>query len=125
VALAEPGDRYAFVRTVRSVIDLTGQAVSAHDRLYLSSRLPTLIVWGGRDRIIPVHHATLAHEAIPGSRLVLFDRSGHFPHAEEPERFARELLAFVESTEPMHPDEQEWREALTAGDPTADRRVTP
>ena len=104
-ALTEPENRQPFVRTLRSVIDVNGQAVSAHDRLYLAARLPTLIVWGRRDHIIPPGHADAAHEAIPGSRLVIFERAGHFPHVEEPAAFVEAVTDFVESTEPMHLDE--------------------
>ena len=117
VTLTEPGNRHAFVRTLRSVVDLAGQTVSAHDRLYLASRLPTLVIWGGRDRIIPVTHATAAHEVMPGSRLEIFERSGHFPHAEEPERFVTAVLDFVAATEPMHVDMGEWHRTLSAGPP--------
>src|SRR4051812_25468926 len=59
----------AFVHTIRSVIDVAGQRVSARDRLYLAQEVPTLIVWGDRDRVIPVGHAHVAHDLIPGSRL--------------------------------------------------------
>jgi pimeloyl-ACP methyl ester carboxylesterase len=115
VTLTEPGNRHAFVRTLRSVVDLAGQTVSAHDRLYLATQLPTLIIWGGRDRIIPVTHATAAHEAMPGSRLEVFEQSGHFPQAEEPDRFVTTVFDFVETTEPMHIDMDEWRRTLSAG----------
>jgi pimeloyl-ACP methyl ester carboxylesterase len=118
VSLTEPGNRHAFMRTLHSVIDRSGQTVSAHDRLYLASRLPTMIVWGRRDRIIPVEHATAAHRAIPGSRLVIFEASGHFPHTEEPQHFVEVLTEFVKSTEPLHLDEPEWRSRLTTGPPT-------
>jgi pimeloyl-ACP methyl ester carboxylesterase len=77
-----------------------------------------LIVWGGRDRIIPVGHAHAAHEAIPGSQLVIFEGAGHFPHNEEPERFVEVVEQFVDGTEGLQLDEQEWRAILTAG-PTA------
>ncbi len=97
------------------MIDIKGQAVSAHDRLYLTARLPTLIVWGRRDPIIPVEHAFAAARAIPPSRVVIFERSGHFPHADEPELFADTLAEFVATTSPLHLDEQQWRAALTAG----------
>ena len=56
-SLADPANRPSFVRTLRSVVEPGGQSVSAHDRLYLASLLPTLIIWGQRDRIIPVAHA--------------------------------------------------------------------
>ncbi len=48
-SLAEAPNRQAFVRTMRGVIDVGGQTVSATDRLYLAARVPTLIVWGDRD----------------------------------------------------------------------------
>jgi pimeloyl-ACP methyl ester carboxylesterase len=100
VTLTEPGNRHAFMRTLRSVVDIAGQTVSAHDRLYLASRLPTLVIWGGRDRIIPVAHAIAAHEALPGSQLEIFERSGHFPHLTEPDRLARVLRDWVATTPP-------------------------
>jgi pimeloyl-ACP methyl ester carboxylesterase len=103
------------VRTLRSVIDVRGQAVSARDRLYLAAGLPTLIVWGRRDSIIPVEHAFAAAEAIPASRVMIFERSGHFPQADEPELFAETVAEFVATTSPLHLDEQEWRAALTVG----------
>ena len=62
--------------------------------------VPTLIVWGDQDRIIPVQHAHDAHAAIPGSRLEVFEGCGHFVHAEEPARFARVLRQFVATTQP-------------------------
>lgn len=117
VSLTEPETRTAFVRTLRAVIDMSGQTVSAHDRLYLASRLPTLVVWGQRDRIIPVEHAHAAHAAIPNSRLVIFDESGHFPHVEEPEHFVDVVRDFLTTTEPMQLAEPEWRALLTAGPP--------
>ncbi len=117
VSLTEPDNRQSFIRTLRAVVDPRGQAVSAHDRLYLASRVPTLIVWGARDRIIPVGHAMAAHEAIPGSQLVIFEKSGHFPHTEEPEHFVEVIEQFIDGTEALELDEQEWRAMLTAGPP--------
>ena len=115
--LAEIDNRHAFVRTLRSVIDMSGQTVSAHDRLYLSSQVPTLILWGRRDHIIPVEHAVAAHEALANSQLVIFERAGHFPYSEEPDAFVEALTEFVDTTAPMHLEEARWRAALTAGPP--------
>ncbi len=99
-SLTEPRGRAAFFRTLRAVIDVEGQSVSATDRLELAADLPTLIVWGDGDRIIPVDHARRAHAAIPGSRLAVFPRVGHFPHREAPKRFATLVSDFVASTDP-------------------------
>ena len=99
-SLTEPANRDAFVRTVRAVIDTGGQSVSTADRLYLAELVPTLIVWGERDRIIPVSHAYAAHEAIPGSRLEIIEGVGHFPQVEAADRFLDILVDFIETTEP-------------------------
>ncbi len=99
-SLTESANRKAFVRTLRSVIDPGGQSVSAGDRLYLAAPLPTLIVWGEQDTVIPVAHAYAAHEAIPHSRLEVIAGAGHFPHVEDPGRFLEILLDFLETTEP-------------------------
>jgi len=101
-SLTESANRPAFVRTLRGVIDPGGQTVSANDRLYLAAQLPTLIVWGGQDTIIPVSHAYAAHDAIPGSRLEIIPEAGHFPHVEDPEAFLAVLLDFIDTTEPAH-----------------------
>ncbi len=98
-SLAEAGARQAFLHTLRAVIDPRGQRVSATDRLYLAELLPSLVVWGRRDPLIPVSHATIAHETIPGSELKIFE-AGHFPQLEDPIGFAQTLVDFIEETEP-------------------------
>jgi len=99
-SLGDVEARRAFLRTLRAVIDPRGQSVSANDKLYLVAGMPTLIIWGGDDRIIPVEHAHAAHAAIPGSWLEIIDGVGHYPHCEAPERFVDSLTEFIESTRP-------------------------
>ena len=111
-SLTEQENRQAFGRTMRAVIDPGGQTVSAMSRLYLAAHMPTLIVWGENDRIIPVAHAYQAHEAIPNSRLEIMAGVGHFPHAEEPRKFAEILRDFLATTEPGSFTPQERRELL-------------
>lgn len=48
-------------------------------------RVPTLILWGGRDRLIPPEHGELFHRDIAGSRIVVFPELGHVPHEEDPD----------------------------------------
>jgi pimeloyl-ACP methyl ester carboxylesterase len=117
-SLAEADTRKAFFRTLHAVIDLRGQAVTATDRLYLASHVPTLLVWGAQDRIIPVSHAVDAHEAMPGSRLEVFDDVGHFPHCEAPERFVEVLVDFIASTHPAAVSAERWRELIQSAAPT-------
>jgi len=111
-SLSAPDNRQAFVRTLRSVIDPGGQAVSALDRLYLAAAVPTLIVWGESDQIIPVSHAHAAHRAIPGSRLEIMEGVGHFPHVEAPRRFVEVLCEFVDATPPARPTPERLRALL-------------
>ncbi|MFA5883316.1 MAG: alpha/beta fold hydrolase [Acidimicrobiia bacterium] len=111
-ALTETANREAFVRTLRAVIDPGGQSVSASDRLYLTAGMPTLIMWGDRDPIIPVAHAHTAHAAMPGSRLEVFEGVGHFPHLECPDAFVAVLLDFLATTEPADHDPARFRELM-------------
>lgn len=120
-SLTEPENRAAFVRTLRAVIDLGGQTVSATDRLYLTAAVPTLIVWGDRDDIIPVAHAHEAHAQMPGSRLEVLPGVGHFPQSEEPVRFAELLVDFVTSTQPARGDLRHYRELMRARAQETDR----
>ncbi len=113
-SLADPETRTAFVHTLRSVVDVAGQRVSAADRLYLASEIPTLIIWGDRDHIIPVDQGRTTHEAIPGSRLEIFEGTGHFPHCEQPDRFADVLIDFMDTTEPSTTSAAQWRERMVA-----------
>ena len=93
--LADADTRRAFLATTRGVIDPGGQTISAHDHLPMDAQIPTLVVWGTRDRLIPPWHATAAHQAIADSRVVLFEGAGHFPHLDEPERFTQVLGDFM------------------------------
>ncbi len=111
-SLSNAEARSAFIHTLRSVIDPTGQRINACDRLYLASKMPSMIIWGGRDRIIPVAHARPAHEGMPGSRLELFDDAGHFPHLDYPRQFARTLEDFFGETEPARLDTTMMRELV-------------
>lgn len=93
--LADADTRRAFLATTRGVIDPGGQTISAHDHLPMDAQIPTLVIWGTRDRLIPPWHATAAHQAIADSRVVLFEGAGHFPHLDEPERFTQVLGDFM------------------------------
>jgi pimeloyl-ACP methyl ester carboxylesterase len=111
-SLDNAGSRQAFLHTVRAVIEPGGQRVSAQDRLGLAELLPSLIVWGEKDSIIPVEHGKAAHEAMPGSRFEVFPDAGHMPHDTDPERFAELLIEFCETTEPARLTPDHWATAI-------------
>lgn len=112
-SLADPKTRKAFLSTLRSVVDHTGQKVSAADRLYLTAeKLPLLVVWGDRDPIIPLHHAHATGDLLPNARVEVFEGAGHFPHNHQPRRFARLVSEFVDSTVPAELDAATFAESL-------------
>jgi pimeloyl-ACP methyl ester carboxylesterase len=115
LSLNDAEARAAFLHTLRAVIDPSGQRVSGHDRLYLAQDLPTLLVWGERDPIIPAAHGAAAHAGMPGSRYELFERSGHFPHLDDPVRFAELLREFVAGNEPAKLDAETLRARIRTG----------
>jgi pimeloyl-ACP methyl ester carboxylesterase len=115
-SLDNAGSRQAFLHTVRAVIEPSGQRVSAQDRLSLAGLLPSLIVWGERDSIIPIEHGVAAHEAMPGSRFEVFPDAGHMPHDADPERFAELLIDFCATTDAAELTPDHWRPLMTGDD---------
>lgn len=113
--LPEPTASAAFARTLRAVVDWRGQVVTMLDRCYLTESVPVLLVWGSHDSVIPVSHAEMAHAAMPGSRLEVFEDAGHFPFHDDPQRFVDVVLDFVDSTEPAEYDQDQLRDLLRRG----------
>lgn len=111
-SLGDAETRKAFLRTLRSVIDLGGQAVNAEDRLYLTSEVPTMVIWGDDDKIIPVTHAEHARTAMPAARIEILEGVGHFPQVESPTKVIELLSDFIASTEPAALDASMYRDRL-------------
>lgn len=104
--------RSAYVRTLRAVVDWRGQVGTMLDRCYLAQGMPTLLVWGDRDEVVPPLHGGLAHVAMPGSRLVYFEDTGHFPHHSHPQRFVSLVDEFISGTAPASFSQEQWRQLL-------------
>jgi pimeloyl-ACP methyl ester carboxylesterase len=111
-SLTSPEGRLAFLSTVREVIDPGGQRVSANDKLYLAAAIPTLIVWGDRDAVLPVAHGQAADAAVPGSRLEILEGSGHFLPVQDAERLAALIGDFMASTEAATANDLAFQAAL-------------
>jgi pimeloyl-ACP methyl ester carboxylesterase len=58
-------------------------------------KLPTLIIWGGRDGLIPPDTAERFHHDIAGSTMVIFDDLGHMPQEEDPARTVAAVKQFL------------------------------
>jgi pimeloyl-ACP methyl ester carboxylesterase len=63
--------------------------------------IPTLVVWGLNDQVVPVEAALGYHRLIPHSRLEIFERTGHLPQLERPARFNPLVEEFIESSRPL------------------------
>jgi pimeloyl-ACP methyl ester carboxylesterase len=92
--LGQPGARDAFKNTLRGVIDHTGQRNIALGKLHLARSIPTLLVWGADDPIIPVEHAHRAAE-LAGGEVAIIEGAGHAPHRSHPEQFAGIVTEFL------------------------------
>ncbi|WP_313676085.1 alpha/beta fold hydrolase [Mycolicibacterium sp.] len=94
-SLSDGPTRQAFLRTLRSVVDHRGQAVSALSRLNSRTDFPVMAIWGEKDSMIPVQHAYAAKEVRPDVRLEVLPGVGHFPHAERPALVAELIDHFI------------------------------
>ncbi|ABG94576.1 probable hydrolase [Rhodococcus jostii RHA1] len=93
--VSDKSSRAAFLASTRAVVGLRGQTVSAKQHFSKFESLPSLLVWGGRDRMIPASHAENLRRVVPHSRVEIFPRAGHFPQLDEPELFFRVLDEFL------------------------------
>ena len=82
------GAHRAIIRTVRR---WDAERVSRDAHLLTQ---PTLLLWGDTDREVPLADGERLHEAIAGSRLIVFRECGHLPHEEYPQAFVRVVLEF-------------------------------
>jgi pimeloyl-ACP methyl ester carboxylesterase len=93
--LHDPQARAAFLATLRGVVDISGQRVSATSRLP-DARMPILLVWGDRDPVIPMKHGHAAVDLLTDGRLVVFPGAGHEPHRHDPARFTEVLVEHLD-----------------------------
>ena len=111
----DPAARHAIRHVVRAVVDWKGQIVTMADRAYLTQAMPMCVVWGREDRVIPVSHAANAAALAPDARVEIIPNSGHFPHKDHPQRFAKIVTDFVRSTQPATYSRARWRRLLRDG----------
>jgi pimeloyl-ACP methyl ester carboxylesterase len=96
---SQPGATRAFLKMLRFMANRHGAKPTFYQRSLEHAaklRVPTLIVWGVQDQILPVEYAPVAERVIPGSRLQVYDPCGHFPMLERAGEFNALLLEFLE-----------------------------
>ncbi len=103
-----PGTGMAFRRTVSGCIDLFGQYMQTWQRIHEVDPLPPIaLMWGERDRIIPIHHGDHATKVIEGATLERY-ACGHFPHLECSDRFADDVARFLDDRVPATRTRMRW-----------------
>jgi pimeloyl-ACP methyl ester carboxylesterase len=85
--------RWGVPRLLAGALHATRADVTAEAR---AIRAPTLLVWGGRDPLVPAALATAWREAIPHARLVTIAGAGHVPMVERPAEFASAVRGFLD-----------------------------
>ena len=94
-----PGFLEAALTALRATTGPTGQRDVVLDRLP-SLTMPTLVVWGERDRVFPLQQAREAVARLPHGRLALLPDCGHLPPVECPDAFLAAVAEFLEAETP-------------------------
>ena len=94
----EPGFLRATLVELRSQVNLLGQRWVVLDRLHQLS-MPTLLIWGEYDQVVPLDQARAAHAQLQRGQLFVIPDSGHLPHVEQPDQFVTALSSFLEEQE--------------------------
>ncbi len=98
VGAVVPGGEKCTLTALRAMCSIRGQRAEIVRSIADSMgkiTVPTLIVWGNEDRVLPVAHGHAAARKIPNSVLQVFERAGHTPQMEQPEQFNKALLQFL------------------------------
>jgi pimeloyl-ACP methyl ester carboxylesterase len=99
-AYAEPlktyDGRHAVLETAKRIIPPDLEELTAR---YATLEVPTLLVWGRQDELVPLWVGRRLHRALPNSRLVVVEDSGHLPHEEKPAEVAGAMLSFFKQTQ--------------------------
>jgi pimeloyl-ACP methyl ester carboxylesterase len=92
-SLSLSGAKFALRQTAKQIIpDNMEEIIGMYPRI----KVPTLIIWGREDRIIPVENGVRLHNDIKNSQLVIIDRCGHDPPEERPEKVIEIMQKFLE-----------------------------
>jgi pimeloyl-ACP methyl ester carboxylesterase len=83
--------------TVRSILSNPGLAAERLDGRLGGIRVPTLVVWGKQDALLPIESGERYSKEIPGAKLVSFDKCGHVPPVEKTAEFVSAVTAFLDS----------------------------
>ncbi|MGH9931472.1 MAG: alpha/beta fold hydrolase [Pyrinomonadaceae bacterium] len=93
--IASPGGRHALLETARQCVPPNvDELISKLSTI----RVPTLILWGREDKVIPLKVGELLHQLIPNSSLEVIEQCGHIPQEEKPDETIMRISRFLEAT---------------------------
>jgi pimeloyl-ACP methyl ester carboxylesterase len=92
--LALPGAHHALIETAKQIIPQDIEDISSR---YGTIRIPTLLLWGEHDRIVPLEIGERLHGAISNSDLVVIDDAGHIPQEEAPAVTLQAIQKFLQA----------------------------
>ncbi len=93
--IRSPGGRHALIQVAKQAVPDNFEELIAQ---YPTIRVPTLIVWGRNDRVIPLSIGERLNRDIPNSELVLIDHAGHIPQEEKPEETIAAISRFLQES---------------------------
>lgn len=93
IPLTQPGGKEAFLQLLQMFDNALLEKMGGS---FHQIKIPTLIIWGDHDGLIPVAHAKLFHQEIPHSELMIIKECGHIPQEEEPDLVNSRLLDFLQ-----------------------------
>lgn len=88
------GGEHALIKTAKKIIPSNINEITAN---YKNIRVPTLILWGRQDKIVPLHVGEKLNHAIQNSQFVIIEQCGHMPHEEKPEETLSIISRFLEA----------------------------
>lgn len=93
--IASPGGRHALLQTARQCIPPNADELIAKLN---TVTVPTFILWGREDKVIPLKVGELLHQAIPNSTLEIIEQCGHIPQEEKPDETIARISKFLATT---------------------------
>jgi pimeloyl-ACP methyl ester carboxylesterase len=91
----QQGTTVAYGAWVEPFMTTRDRSLATQSARYRTLTIPTLILWGGRDAVTPVHQGRALARLIPGSSLVVLPGAGHIPAIESPKAFDDALMTFI------------------------------
>jgi len=86
-----PNAKYAF----KSTLENSANTQLEHERLKLIDNIPTLIIWGAADKVIPPEHSELFKRSISNSHIEIIQNAGHAPFTEKPDQVFELIFNFL------------------------------